>query len=349
MLRDLLRTTRARIHCLVRGADPGQARQRLAAGLEWYGLSDDVDLDRVSVLVGDLAAPGLGLPPETFDRLARTVDVVWHAGATVHWLRPYPELRDANVGGTQEILRLAARHRPVPVHHVSTTGVFAGPGEVPLRVTDPTGPAEALPSGYLQTKWVGEQLVEQARERGLPVSVYRVDVICGDRNSGACQTRDFVWLSLKGMLHARAVPADLAGAVHMLPVDHVSAVITTLARDTTTHNRTFHLFNEHPLPFTEMVDGLRAAGYRLDPLDPQRWLEHVQQDPANPLLPLLEAFQLMNAHPGSFYPPIDTTGTRAALPPHLAGDPVIDGELFTRYVDFFVRAGHYPAADPERD
>ncbi|MGG8687940.1 SDR family oxidoreductase [Streptomyces lividans] len=90
----------------------------------------------------------------------------------------------------EEVLRLAARHRTVPVHYVSTVGVFDGGAEpgVPLRVTDPTGPAESLPSGYLRSKWVAEQVIEVARDRGLPVSVYRVDVISGDRVNGACQT-----------------------------------------------------------------------------------------------------------------------------------------------------------------
>nr|WP_324613209.1 SDR family oxidoreductase [Streptomyces sp. SBT349] len=47
----------------------------------------------------------------------------------------------------------------------------------------------------MQSKWVAEQVIELGRSRGLPVSVYRVDVVCGDRVTGACQTKDFVWLS----------------------------------------------------------------------------------------------------------------------------------------------------------
>ena len=53
-------------------------------------------------------------------------DAIYRAGATVNWLRRYTEPRAANVHGTQEVLCLVHRHRTVPVHQLSTTGVFAG-------------------------------------------------------------------------------------------------------------------------------------------------------------------------------------------------------------------------------
>ncbi|MFG3497340.1 type I polyketide synthase [Streptomyces sp. NPDC047928] len=346
LLRDLMRTTRARIHCLVRGDDDTAAYERLRAGLEWYRVWDDIDPDRLRVLAGDLAEPFLGLPERTYDELSRTVDVVHHAGATVHWLHPYTALRAANVGGTEEILRLAARHRTVPVHYVSTVGVFNGPatpGE-PLRTTDPTGPAEALPSGYLQSKWVAEQLIGIARERGLPVSVYRVDVISGDQVNGACQTRDFVWLTLKGLVQSGAVPSGVGGRFHLLPVDYVSAAILGISRDPATADGTFHLFNRSSLSLADCVERLRGLGYRLRDSDRDAWDTAVRSDPGNALLPLLHAFEMMTSDTDAFYPPIDTTETDAALAGTGIDCPPLTGELFDRYVEFFVQEGHFPAA-----
>ncbi|MEU3187984.1 thioester reductase domain-containing protein [Streptomyces sp. NPDC006923] len=346
LLRDLMRTTGARIHCLVRGADEEAAYQRLRTSLEWYRVWEDIDPDRLSVLVGDLAEEGLGLSPEVFDALARTADVVYHAGATVHWLHPYSALRAANVRGTEEILRLAARHRTVPVHYVSTVGVFDGAVTegVPLKVTDPTGPAEALPSGYLRSKWVAEQIVGLARDRGMPVSVYRVDVISGDQRNGACQTRDFVWLSLKGLLQAEAVPSGVDGRFHLLPVDYVSAAIIGISVKPETAGGTFHLFNQSYLTLSDCVSQLRGLGYRLGEADWQQWSAAVRADRNNALLPLLHAFEMMTSDTDAFYPPIDTTETEAALEGTGINCPPLTGELFATYVDFFVREGHFPAA-----
>ncbi|WP_342352359.1 thioester reductase domain-containing protein [Actinoplanes regularis] len=348
LLRDLMRDTDARIHCLVRGRDEADALARVRENMRWYQVWDEIDETRLDVIVGDLAVPGLGIDPDTFDHLARTVDVVYHAGATVNWLRPYTELRTANVGGTQEILRLAARHRTVPVHHVSTVGVFAGPvtAGVPLAVDDPTGPPEALPSGYLRSKWVAEQVIGIARDRGLPVSVYRVDVISGDQRNGACQTHDFVWLTVKGMVQAGAVPGELAGAYHLVPVDHVSAGIVALSRKAEAGGRTFHFYNRSSLPLTRVVELLRSYGYPLADLDPAAWKTSVQADRENALLPLLDAFEMMIADSGSFYPSIDVSGTEQALDGTGVTCPELTAELFERYLDFFVSVGYLPPPAP---
>ncbi|MFD7248027.1 thioester reductase domain-containing protein, partial [Streptomyces massasporeus] len=345
LVRDLMRTTTARLHCLVRGADDAAAYQRLRSSLTWYRVWDEIDESRLLVRAGDLAEERLGLTEEEFDGLARTVDAVYHAGATVHWLHPYEALRAANVHGTREILRLAARHRTVPVHYISTVGVFNGPVTpgVPLKVTDPTGPAEALPSGYLQSKWVAEQLVGLARDRGLPVSVHRVDVISGDTRNGACQTRDFVWLSLKGLLQAQAAPAGVGGRFHLLPVDYVSAAIVGISQREPAGG-TFHLFNRSSLSLADCVSHLRELGYRIDETDRERWNETVRSDRDNALLPLLHAFEMMTSDTDGFYPPIDTAETETALAGTDIACPPLTRELFATYVEFFVQEGHFPPA-----
>src|SRR4029077_4166195 len=121
--------------------------------------------------------------------------------------------------------------RTVPVHHISSTGVFAHPRHDghPLAVTDPTGPANDLATGYRQSKWVAEQLVGTARQRGLPVSVYRVGIVSGDSTTGACQLQDFVWLCVKGMLETGTVPAGWDGRLSLIPVDYASAAVVGLS------------------------------------------------------------------------------------------------------------------------
>ncbi|MEV7357634.1 thioester reductase domain-containing protein [Kitasatospora sp. NPDC091276] len=344
LLRDLLRTTRATVHCLVRGADEADAWARLRENLEWYEFWDGIDPDRLSVVVGDLARPLLGLAPERFDALARSVDSVYHAAATVNGLYPYSALKDANVTGTAEILRLAARHRTVPVHHVSSTGVFAAeavPGQA-LQVTDPPGPAEALSSGYRQTKLVAEQIIELARGRGLPVSVYRVDEISGDSERGFCQTHDFVWLSMKGIVQAGAVPQDPAGIFHLVPVDHVSAAILRLSRDDRAAGRNHHLANGTHLPFSAMTESLRSLGYHLDELRWDAWVRRIRADRDNAMVPMIDAFESTIYSGRNHYLSVDTSQTRELLAGTGVDCPPMTRELFEKYVGFFVRVGYFP-------
>ncbi|WDG31711.1 thioester reductase domain-containing protein [Streptomyces sp. CA-278952] len=342
LLRDLMRSTDATVHCLVRGSDESTALDRLRSNLTWYGIWDEIDTDRLSVVAGDLAEPRFGLGAERFDRLARDVDAVYHAGATVNWLHPYQSLKAANVTGTEEALRLAALHRTVPLHYVSSTGVFArpAPGGGGLAPEDPTGPPEELTNGYRQSKWVAEKIIGLAQERGLPVSIYRADVISGAQTNGACQARDFVWLSLKGSLQARTVPTGANALFPMVPVDYVSAAVLELSR--TTNGRTFHLFNPVPVSFAEMVSRLRESGYVLDEVTWDEFVTTVRNDRDNALFPTIDIFRSYMTAGEALYMEMDVSATDAALAGTDIVCPKIDADLFGTYTEFFAGVGYFP-------
>ncbi|TCB90083.1 SDR family NAD(P)-dependent oxidoreductase [Micromonospora zingiberis] len=346
LLRELLATTTATVHCLVRANDPDDAWKRLRATARWYRIEDQLDPGRVVPVVGDLAADRLGLTPGVFDTLARDIDVVYHAGATVNWLQPYAALRAPNVDGTREVLRLAAAHRTVPVHHVSTTGVFAGtaPDGHGHGPHDPTGPAELLPSGYLQSKWVAEQIIGLARDRGLPVSVYRVDLVSGDRRHGACQTRDYLWLSIKGLIQTGRVPDRLGGSVALVPVDHVAASIIALSADSARIGGTYHLYNRERVAWSDILDRLRAHGHLLPVTSWAEWHAAVLADRDNALYPLLDAFELMVADTDAFYPVIDTSDTDVALAAAGLPPAPVTADVLDTYLRFFTEVGYLPPA-----
>jgi len=79
---------------------------------------------RVIPVSGDLGQPKLGLMQEVWDFLAREIDTVFHNGATVNYLYNYDLMRDANVLGTNEVVRLAFEGSPKEFNYVSTTFVF---------------------------------------------------------------------------------------------------------------------------------------------------------------------------------------------------------------------------------
>ena len=158
--------------------DVGRGVRALRQVLVDYGLWEDRFEARLAVETGDLSRPCLGLTVERFDALAKEVDAVYHSGALVNFAYPYrnPSLRASNVLGTQEVLRLAALGTRKPFHHVSTTAVFGSSnypsGTVVREETKPVH-TTGFGNGYSQTKWVAEKLVRIARNRGLPVSIYR--------------------------------------------------------------------------------------------------------------------------------------------------------------------------------
>ncbi|WP_336053090.1 non-ribosomal peptide synthetase [Streptomyces sp. CA2R101] len=342
-LRALLNRTDATVHCLVRGTDPEHAAKRLRGSLETYGLWDERCAHRVTVVHGDLARPSLGLSEDAFDHLARTVGAVHHVGAAVNLVSSYGQLKAATVDGTAEILRLAARHRTVPVHHVSTVGVYAGRSPHPIGPEHPTGPPEALEHGYTQSKWVAEGLVEQARRRGLPVTMYRPTRIAGHSRTGACQTSDYLWLILKGCIQARTAPAQVDTAFDLAPVDYVADAMVALSLLPGTTGRTFHLAAGRLLRLETTLDWLRTMGYHLPEVSPQAWLDRIGANPGNaafPLLGTLAAELTGGGSEGSLA--FDPTATDAALAPTDVVRPEIDRKLFGRCVAYFTATGWLP-------
>ncbi|OKJ94619.1 hypothetical protein AMK26_32945 [Streptomyces sp. CB03234] len=350
--RDLLERTGAVVHCLVRAPEAAAAEKRLRATLERYGLWDDSRAHRIRAVPGDLALPRLGLGQDRFDELARTVDVVFHAGAEVNLAYGYERLKAANVDGTAEVLRLAAAHRTVPVHHVSTVGVFpaAGPPRGRVLPGHPLGDVTLLRNGYAESKWVAETLVAQARERGLPVTVYRPTRIAGSSETGVCQAADFLWLLVKGCVQAGLAPGDYVSDFDLVPVDHVSGAITALAGDPSAAGATFHVSSERLRLFTGIVDRLRSLGYRLDDVPLADWHRHLERHPGNAAYPLLGLLPPTgNQASPSDSPLFDSSATRRALEGSGVVPPEVDDALFARYVRFFVRDGFLPAPPSGKD
>src|SRR3712207_3730787 len=219
------------------------------------------------------------MPEDTFDRLAREVDVIIHAGAAVNLIYPYEALETVNVGGTREALRLACRGRATPVHHISTNGIFP-PGEGVCREdADLDAMADAREDGYGRSKWVAEKLVWEAAERGLPVRVYRPGNISGHSVTGASNPRDALGALIAESLRIGYAPGIEDWRMEMTPVDFVCGAICHIASDPADAGRVFHLADADPVPAAEIFSWLEAMGYRLERLSYPEWLKALREAP----------------------------------------------------------------------
>jgi len=69
----------------------------------------------------------------------------------------------------------------------------------------------------MQSKWVAEKLVTTARERGIPVSIYRLGRMSGHSKTGVSNTDDFMHRVLRGCIQLKSAP-DANMMVDMTPV-----------------------------------------------------------------------------------------------------------------------------------
>ncbi|MFB8215468.1 thioester reductase domain-containing protein [Streptomyces anulatus] len=353
LLSRLLSATEARLHVLVEAEGPGEAERALARALARFRL--DVPMSRVTVLAGSLREPLLGLSTMTFARLAGTVDAIHHVGCEANLAQPYRHLKAANAGGTAEVLRLAARARTKPVHYVSSPGVLFARDSVPglLRPDGRVGAEEVLPSGYVRSRWVAEELVDEGRRRGLPVSVYRPGRLGGDSANGCGDPESAFWRFVAACVEVGAVPDFGPDAdFDLVPVDYAVAALTELSLTDKAVGGSYHLANPVRTRLDAVVDRLRAAGYRLDEAGLDHWSQLVSQDVLDggdeASVPVAALTGASRGMPGFGSLRLDVSGTLDALAGTGVDCPVVDGPLIDRYVDHLVGAGLLPPPDRAR-
>ncbi|WP_436494697.1 non-ribosomal peptide synthetase [Actinokineospora sp. HUAS TT18] len=340
LLADALANTGARVFCLVRAKDETQARDRIERTLRGYELWRPELAHRIVPVPGDLAAPWLGLTEERFDALAHEVDLIHHCGGLVNFALSYGDLKPANVDGTIEVLRLATRHRTVPVHFVSTLGIY--PLHLPGVVTEDQVPdqPEHLDRGYEQSKWVADTLVRAARAAGVPVSVHRPARVTGDSRTGIGPAEDLFGRELRTVTELGALP-EVDDEEDMAPVDHVAAAIGWLSRQRDLIGRDFHFHNGRTIHSSAVAATLRDYGFRVEALPYAEWYELLLRRAAESDDPAFTAIAAVaGPTPDRRDRVFDCSATEAVLAEAGIVCPPADAALLTRYLDHYVRVGH---------
>ena len=253
LLKSLLEQTRAKIYVLVRSSNETQGKQRLRAAMESMGPSAAGLMEmfeaRVIPVCGDLGQPKLGLVQDVWDFLAREIDTVFHNGATVNYLFNYDLMRAVNVLGTNEVARLAFEGKPKEFNYVSTTFVFGWAVKSVLYETDLNENMERLDFGYSQSKWVAEQIVVDARNRGLLTRIFRPALVSPSVTGGG---NNFdIAVRLVAFMVNHGISVDTLNQVSFVPADIVANNIVAISSTAGTANKTYHVTRDD---YSNMMD-----------------------------------------------------------------------------------------------
>jgi amino acid adenylation domain-containing protein/thioester reductase-like protein len=362
LLTDLLSTTTARVCCLVRARDEADALDRIARAAAQYELPAP-SADRVVPLPGDLAKPGLGLSEAAFRDLARRIDVIYHAGALVNFIYPYAELRAANVTGTRELIRLAGQYRGIPLHYVSSTAVLAGLGAAGVReVTEQTPLAhpELLRMGYVETKYVAEELLRSASQAGLPVAIYRPLDIVGSLDTGAWSTATEMCALIRFITDTGLAP-EIDLPLDFVAANTCAAAIRHISLRADGTGRTYHLASSGHAPLGVLVDRLRQRGYPIAAVSLGDWVnelaEQAARDPSHPMAAFLPLFvdrddvsglSVAQMYLSDHFPAYSRSNTEHALRGSGIEFPPVNGRLLDRNIDRLMATGYLSAPSARR-
>jgi thioester reductase-like protein len=344
LLQELLQTTTATIHCLLRADSVEQALERIRRTLATYALDTGELSRRIVAIPADLRRHHAGLTAADFDRLADGVDLIYHAAASVNFVQPYSVLKTTNVDGVQEVLRLAARSRVKPLHYVSSVAVFESDSCASM---DRVGEDEDLDrssgfhNGYDMSKWAAERLVALARDRNLPVSVYRFSNLAGHRRTGIILPQHIFACLVKGCIQLQSAPSE-DDVVNILPVDLAARSLVELSLTPAAAGMNFHVVNPVQTRIRMLVEWLRARGFRIDTVPYHDWRQRLHAAPLDnafkPFVGLLDQGRLFTNRS------YDATNVRrfSTSLEHAA----VDEALLDRYLDYWKRTGYLPGASP---
>lgn len=349
VLAELLRSTPLRVICLVRAGQAESAALRLREALAAHRLSAPELASRVEVLRGDLKEPRLGLDEARYARLARECDTVIHCAARVSLVRGYASLRADNVLATLGLLRFCAHLRPKFLHHVSTVAAAMLQRDAGWEVPETfVAGRPALRDGYAQSKWVAERLLEQARQRGFALSVYRLGRVVGAADTGTLNPQDLVFRLLRAGIAAGVLP-DLDVWEPWTPVDVVARALVRMLHTPRAEAPVYNLVPREPVCLNDVFAWVEAYGYPIARCSLEAFRARVAKNADAEDGATLSFFDQRAGESKGAVTARALTHTAHAereLARHGLAFPAIDRALMHRYLDLGVRTGFF--APPTR-
>lgn len=217
--------------------------------------------DRVTPVIGDLGAAGLGVDAEWVDAHRGGIAHFFHLAAIYDMTASAEANEKMNVGGTQQAVALAGALDAGVFHQVSSvaaSGDYRG-------VYDETmfDEGQKLPSPYHRTKFESERVVRE--ECPVPWRVYRPAVVVGHSETGAMDKIDGPYYFFPVFKLMRDLPAWLPlvgidlGDTNVVPVDYVAKAMDHLAHVPDLDGQAFHLVNPEPMNTVDLVNTFASA------------------------------------------------------------------------------------------
>jgi amino acid adenylation domain-containing protein/thioester reductase-like protein len=351
LLEELLRRTRATVYCLIRASNAEVAWKRLKQVFAQFLIDTSIlSEDRVKLLPGDLAKPQFGLSPELYDLVAKQTDLIYHSGSSVSYIQPYSMIREPNIQGIHEIIRLACQHKLKCIAYVSSTAVFSW-GHYFTRKPwmreddDLHQNLEAVSRGsnYVKSKWVTEQILANAASKGVPVLTFRSGFILCHSKTGATSMDQWYARMVRTCMQLSAYPLLVGSKDALISVDYLCKAMVHISSKPDAVGRNFHLSPdpEHDIStidFLERINQHFGTGMKATPF--RHWRDQWQHDEQSDLYPLLilykgdlyDGMSLMELYQNSYF--FDRSNTRAFLADSDIQPDYIDKDLLDRYLRF---------------
>lgn len=301
LLSELLGSTDCLIHCPVRGTDDIHAMKRLENSFGKYLLKlSSEQKSRIRVYASDLSEPFLGMKEDTYWKLSRSIDIIYHSASSVNFIQPYSYMKKDNVEGIRRIIEFAANHKVKPLILLSTISVYSWGHLYTGKTTvsedddiDQNLPAVVTDIGYVRSKWVMEKIADLAADNGLPLMTFRLGYATLNSHTGLCA--DYQWWGrmVKTCIDHSSIPDLTELREGLTTVDYMVRAISYISRNLDAIGKKFNLIHrdENNLTLKEFFARLDDYfGFDFKVIPYKEWKSLWDNDGSSPLYPLLSLF-----------------------------------------------------------
>jgi thioester reductase-like protein len=223
----------------------------------------------------------------------------------------------------------------------------------------PLAHPELLRMGYVETKYVAEELLRAAGGAGLPVAIYRPLDIVGSVRTGAWNTSTEMAALVRFIADTGLAP-DIDLPLDFVAADTCAAAIRHISMTEGGAGRTYHLASPETAPIGCLVGRLRERGYQIAEVPFDHWVgelaRQAARDPSHPMAAFLPLFvgrvagglTIAEMYLSHIFPVYGRSNTEHALLGSGIAFPPVSGELLDRNVDRLIQTGYLPATQAGR-
>ncbi|MEZ8144861.1 amino acid adenylation domain-containing protein [Enterovibrio norvegicus] len=277
ILKMLLDKTDDTLYCLVRCRDESEGYNRIRKVIADQGLDWEIDTKRINIIPGDLTKERYGLDDAQYQSLSQNIDKVLHIAALISLIAPLSELYPINVKGSANAIELATTGKIKPIHYMSTIGVhYRLPyeeNEPPvLESVAPDGPWHKPELTYEHTKYMAEQIFYRAREKGVPVNIYRSGAITWDNTLEAPFINDDAFVKFFRTCLSIAAYPESRILISTTPVNIVADAIVEISQMCIQgKGENYHVVSRHSHTGEQIYCWLNELGCHFKSVDFATW------------------------------------------------------------------------------
>ncbi|CAL8085487.1 unnamed protein product [Orchesella dallaii] len=277
----------SQVVCLMRDSKNETPDERLHRVLRSRELFPEVNVNKIRCVSGNVALPQLGLEAGVWEELIGSVDAVFNCSARVQHNEHYrkrksqTDVRAVNIEGTKNLLHFACEKKLKHVYHASSLLAVVKYDEENDHISESwpkAGDYDGITTfSYPISKFVGDYLVKEAVERGIPCKAFRLPLITGELETGRCEVQSshallrFLFIMKNGIMPSTPLPMP------MLPVDVCAEVSIRIFFDERALPDIYNIGNPRVDMDQEFVRVAKEFGHNVDIVELSEFLKRVKE------------------------------------------------------------------------